>query len=200
MTIPILERYQRLPEGIFNIIFTKVGFPILLSLTGINIFFTKQNPTLESQRNIRFLKWVALFAVLYILLLPIGGYREYRPNIIRRDTFLPITLCIFYACGLTSFYVLKNISQKYKRKYIVLLLLIAINFTAVDLLTLGNNQCERDGFQKISAAKGEVILLDNDCLIMTWIKVDDPEFTKTNSQVLQLWKITERPVLYFQRN
>ena len=166
----------------------------------INIFFTKQNPTLESQRNIRFLKWVALFAVLYILLLPIGGYREYRPNIIRRDTFLPITLCIFYACGLTSFYVLKNISQKYKRKYIVLLLLIAINFTAVDLLTLGNNQCERDGFQKISAAKGEVILLDNDCLIMTWIKVDDPEFTKTNSQVLQLWKITERPVLYFQRN
>ena len=77
--------------------------------------------------------------------------------------------------------------------------MIALNFTLVDVPDFENNNCERDAFEKISKVEEDVIHLENDCLIMTWIKVEDPEFTKTNSQVLQLWNITDRPILYYQK-
>ena len=197
--IPLSERYLRLPEGVLRIFTQKLGFPILIGMITLNIFLIKkQSQTEGSKRLLNFLKWIGIFALVYILLLPLGGYREYRPNIIRRDTFLPITLSIFYVYGMTSFYLFKNIVTKYRKWYIGGLILIAMNFTIVDKPDYDNNTCERDALEKISKSNENIVKLENDCLIMTWVKVKDPAFTETNSQVLQLWNITETPKLYFQ--
>ena len=66
----------------------------------LNIFFIlrkKQNE--NGKKLISRVKWIALFALIYILILPLGGYREYRPNIIRGDTLLILyILTCVYTC------------------------------------------------------------------------------------------------------
>lgn len=200
ITVSVLERYEKLPLGVFNILTQKVGFPLLLLVILVNVLLIRRNIlNTDREKMLTFLKWIVLFSVIYILLLPWGGYREYRPNILRRDTFLPITLCIMYTYGMTSYYLLKTISPLYKKHYVGVLLIIGLIFTSVDIPNFKDNQCEKTALKTIANSKKEVVELENDCLIMTWIKVEEPNFTKTNSQVLQLWNITEKPVLYFQK-
>ena len=179
----------------------KVGFPLLLSMIILNlILINRQQKTEESKRILFFLKWIGVFILIYVLLLPLGGYREYRPNIVRRDTFLPVTLCIFYTYGMTSFFLIKNFISKNKRWYISLLVIIGLIFTSVDIPNFEHNKCERNALEKISKSKNEVVELDNDCFVMTWIKVDKPEFTSTNSKMLQIWNITKEPRLYIHKS
>lgn len=45
---------------------------------------------------INLFKWIGVFSLFYILLLPLGGYRDYRPNVLRHDTILPITLSLIF--------------------------------------------------------------------------------------------------------
>lgn len=198
--ISTIERYERLPIGIFNMLTQKLGFPILIGMIFLNLFLMKKQVESVERKNIYLmLQWLSVFAIIYILLLPLGGYREYRPNIIRRDTFLPITLLLFYTYGITSFYLIRHFLLKYKKWYVLGLVAVSFNFMIVDLPDFDNNMCERNALEKISQTKEEVIQLDNDCLVMTWIKVEEPGFTETNSQVLQLWNITKKPTLYFQK-
>ncbi len=200
-SLSISKRYSVLPIGLFNMFTQKVGFPLLLGMIILNlILINRQEPTTESKRILAFLKWVGIFVLIYVLLLPLGGYREYRPNIIRRDTFLPVTLCIFYAYGITSFFLTKNILSKNKKWYISLLVVIGLIFTSVDLPNFDHNKCERNALEKISISELEVVELDNDCFVMTWIKVDEPEFTSTNSKMLQIWNITKEPKLYIHKS
>lgn len=199
LSISIIERYQKVPMGIFNMLTQKLGFPILIMMILINIYLMrKQSASTERKRIFLFLQYLSVFAIIYILLLPLGGYREYRPNIIRRDTFLPVTLLLFYTYGMTSFYLIRHLLPRYKKWYVLGLVVVSFNFMMVDSPDFENNKCERDALEKISNSSESVIKLDNDCLIMTWIKVKDPEFTETNSQVLQMWNIIEKPTLYYQ--
>ncbi len=198
-SISIIERYQKVPLGIFNMLTQKLGFPILILMILINIYLMrKQSGSTERKKIFIFLQCLSAFAIIYILLLPLGGYREYRPNIIRRDTFLPVTLLFFYAFGMTSFYLIRHLLPKYKKWYVIGLVVVGFNFMIVDIPDFENNKCERDALGKISNSSESIIKLDNDCLIMTWIKVKDPEFTETNSEVLKMWNITEKPILYYQ--
>lgn len=199
-SISIMERYQKVPMGIFNMLTQKLGFPILILIILINLFLMKkQSESVERKKIFIFLQCLSVFAMVYILLLPLGGYREYRPNIIRRDTFLPVTLLLFYTFGMTSFYLIQHLLPKYRKWYVVGLFIVGFNFMIVDLPDFQNNKCERDALEKISNTPKGIIQLENDCLIMTWIKVKDPEFTETNSQVLQMWNIIEKPTLYYQK-
>ena len=199
-SVSIMERYQKVPLGIFNMLTQKLGFPILILVILVNIFLMKkQTESTERKKIFILLQCLSVFAIFYILLLPLGGYREYRPNIIRRDTFLPITLLLFYTYGITSFYLFRHLVSKYKKWYVIGLAVVSFNFMIVDLPDFDNNKCERDALVKISNASENIIQVDNDCLIMTWIKVEDPEFTETNSEVLQMWNIIEKPTLYYQK-
>lgn len=197
--IPILERYARLPEGIFNMLTQKLGFPILILAIGINLYLVKRYGDESSSKKIfQILRWVSFFMLVYILLLPFGGYREYRPNIIRRDTFLPITLCIFYLYGFTSFCLMEQIKVNYKKWYFGFLILIGLNFTLVDIPDFENNSCERSALEQISQSEEDVIFLEQDCLIMSWIKVETPTFSETNGLLLHYWNVTDKPILYYQ--
>jgi len=111
--IPILERYLRLPKGIYYQFTQKLGFPVLFILIMLNVFLIrKYYYTKNGKKVICSLKWIGLFSLFYILLLPLGGYRPYRPNILRYDTIMPLTVCLIYFYGLSSYFLLRNIKTK----------------------------------------------------------------------------------------
>jgi len=131
--IPLSETYKRIPEGIYYIFTQKPGFLILFSLITVNVFIIYRHfRNEEGIKILKIMRWIGVFALIYILLLPMGGYREYRYNIIRYDTFMPVTICLMFIVGKTTLFLFQNLKTKKIWSYSLLVLTVAVLFTNAD--------------------------------------------------------------------
>jgi len=197
-TIPIWERYKRLPIGIGKTMATKIGPMLLVISSVINIaLLRKDQATFSKLKNI--LIWVSIFAVIYLLLLPLGGYRDYRPNIVRRDTFLPVTLCIMYVYGYSSLQVILSL-QKRKIPYYIYIGLISLIFVNADAKVKNENNCEKESLYEIASSKADTVRLTNSCNVMSWGKIPQAEYSNNSAKLLQHWNITEKKKYFYHPN
>ncbi|MFH2142410.1 MAG: hypothetical protein ABIJ97_08315 [Bacteroidota bacterium] len=196
--VSIGELYSRLPEGIYYQFTQKLGFPVLFVVLIINsllIHYKFRNT--EGNKILYIFKWIGIFSLIYILLLPLGGYREYRPNILRYDTIMPITLCLVFVFGLSSLFLIKNLLIKSKMWYIPFIALILFVYTNSDKGNFSNNDCERKALQEISMSRDNVIILNSDCTVLSWKKITKPEDSDINAQLLNIWGVTKEKKLYY---
>ncbi len=199
-SIPIIRRYMNLPLGLYYLFSQKIAFPIFFLFMAVNIFLIKKYfYQIEGEKIINALKWFGIFALAYILLLPLGGYRPYRPYIIRFDTFLPITIGLLYFYGASTLYLLKRI-KKQKYIYIFSAITMFLIFTNADLEKLNANQCEKHSLELIANSKDKIVKLNTKCNILSWTIITNPEETKLNSKLLKMWNITDDEKLYYTDN
>ena len=199
--IPLIELYSRIPEGLYHQFTSKLGFPVLFLILIFNaIFISRNHNTNEGQKILKLYKWVGLFAIFYILLLPLGGYREYRSNVLRYDTIMPITLSLVFLFGHSTLFLIKHISFNQKKWYLPIIVIIAFIFTNSDESKFDKNDCERLALQQISEAKEKVVKLDHECSVFSWEITKTPEKSKLNSRVIKHLKITnEEKLFYFDK-
>jgi len=198
--IPLPELYARLPEGIYYQFTQKLGFPLLFMILAINInLISRNHNTLEGRKILSIFKWIGLFAAVYILLLPLGGYRIYRPNVLRYDTIIPITLSLFIMFGISTLYLFKNLNSKHKTWYIPLIVSTLLIFTISDKAEFDNNKCERTALKEISESNDKIVELKTDCSVMSWTKILKPEDSELNAQLLTTWRITNDKKLYYNK-
>lgn len=192
-----LTRYSRIPMGLYYIFTQKPGMWMLLLMLLLNVFFIlKLEQNSSSKKIFSVLKWLGLFTLIYILLLPLGGYRGYRPNIIRVDTFLPVILIMVYIFGVTTHYLLLSPAWNYLKAYRVLIIVFLSIFMWADQ-PLHETACERDALQKLSQSSEKIVALDNDCRVMTWMKVYDYHQSELTSEMLYKWGITKEKKLFY---
>jgi hypothetical protein len=197
--ISIWERYAKIPEGLFFIIFGKLGFPILLLVILINNYLIKKNFYFDKGKKILVvLRFIGLFSFLYVLLLPLGGYRPYRENIIRYDTFLPITLALIFYFGLTSFYLIQQTNGKLKKIYIGFLFTVLLIFTNADRIDTSKHDCEKNALVELSISKDQIVFFDYDCKIMSWHEILDYKKSDRNTDLLLHWNIINTKKYYYQ--
>ncbi|PIQ16836.1 MAG: hypothetical protein COW67_00945, partial [Flavobacteriales bacterium CG18_big_fil_WC_8_21_14_2_50_32_9] len=185
-TIPIIERYVRLPMGIYYQFTQKLGFPLLFILISVNFFIIKKYfYTKEGKIIITTLKWIGVFFLIYTLLLPLGGYKAYRANILRFDTIMPITICLFYFYGLSSFFLLKNM-KNYRILYFTFIITFSLFFANADISKLNENDCERQALISIANSDKSIVELDNNCKVMSWEVITDYKQSELNATLLYL--------------
>ena len=195
----LTELYSKLPIGIYLQFTQKLGFPILFLILFINVLIIRKHYNNESGRKIlSTFKWIGIFALVYILLLPVGGYRDYRPNVVRYDTILPITLCLIFMFGASTLHIFRNISKN-KPYYFFLIALVLLIYTTADKPEVQNNKCEKAALAQISRSIGDTIILNNDCSVLTWNKNIKPEDSELNSDLLLLWGITKTRKIYYTK-
>ena len=198
--IPLWEMYKRIPEGLYYLLTQKPGYPLLIIILAINsiiIYRHYNNP--EGNKMLNTFKWVGIFALLYIILLPLGGYREYRHNIIRYDTIMPVTLSLFFVFGKTSLFLINNISPKRKKWYLLLMLVIIFVYTNADKPEFNKNYCEKSAIEKISQSSEKIVAIESACNILSWDIITDPKESELNGQLLANWRITNDKKLYYQK-
>lgn len=195
--ISLAERFALLPEGLNSQIFHSLGFPLILLFTGLNIFLIKKNQFEGSEKILRILKWIGIFALLYILLLPFGGYRPYRARIIRYDTFMPITISVIYFFGASTWFLVNHFRSKRKRNYIAGLIAVLLILTMADLEGLNKNLCERMALKKMADSTEKVVALPKDCFVLDWENNYTPEETEKEAKLIHYWNITSEKKLYF---
>lgn len=197
---PLSELYSRLPEGIYYSFTQKLGFPVLFLILIINttIILFKFKTT-EGKKILTLFKWFGLFAVLYILLLPLGGYRNYRPNVLRYDTIIPITLGLMFFFGKTSIFIINNFSNRNRYWYIPLLILVTFVFTNSDEPEFNKNECERAAINQIIKSSDSVIKVTHECTVLSWDNIVNPQDSWLNMKLLKLWGIVkDENKLYYQ--
>lgn len=198
-SVPIIDRYARLPLGIYYIVTQKIGLPLLLVSIFINILLIKKYyKTAKGNKIINFLKWIGVFSLLYILLLPLGGYRPYREYIIRYDTILPIILGLFYMFGVTTLYLINEIPEKIKSIYLSSIVVILVIFTLGNTPKIMDYKCERNAIETLARSQEKIVELPGDYPIMEWEIITEPSQSELNSTLFQYWNITDKKKLYFQ--
>lgn len=199
--ISVTERYAKLPEGLYNLITKKIAFPLLLLMIAINAtIISKRYKSAEGQKNLNLIKWFCVFTICYILLLPLGGFRNYRENIIRYDTIMPVTLGLIFVFGITSFYLIKNISRKFKKIYILSIIIVLSIFTNADRINFQPYECEREALGTLARATENIVVLDCNCPVMDWRIITDYKLSDLNAELFNYWNITRGKKLYYYSN
>ncbi len=195
---PILSLFSKIPDGLYYLFTQKIGFPLLVCIVIINLLLIKFIiKDIKSKQILTIAKWVGLFSFIYILLLPFGGYRLYRPNILRFDTIMPITLALIYLFGYSSIFILHNIKSKYRWCYILELIFIAIIYTNADKGEFDNNKLERETMQNLALTNDSIYSIENGSTLLSWDKIKKPEDSKEGAIYLMRMNITKKTILYY---
>ena len=196
-SLAISERYRLLPAGLWHHLQAKLAYPLLLiALIGnaVILRFSKKQYSWGWLRPA--LPYFVAGVTLYVLLLPLGGYRDYRPDIVRRDTLLPVLLVLLLWLGWTTVGVAKLLQAKRRQAYLGALVLLGLIFTLADGPNADLNTCERQGLEQLAQAKESPLLLSVGCPVMAWHPYDDPGHSKWNAYFLRQLNITDQAVLY----
>ncbi|MEZ5006917.1 MAG: hypothetical protein R2753_02065 [Chitinophagales bacterium] len=201
--IALSERYIKLAKGLPKFLTYKITFVLIALVLSINLIFIKRlNPNFLSEKKFKAIVIALLLCIAYLILLPLGGYRPYRPWIVRYDTFLPITIVLILLLSISSYYLLKSKSfpKKIKFYYATFLITILMVFQFNDSLTskYGNNKCQKAALYKIAASDENVIELSSDCTILSWSIMGDPLYSKDIGKMLHYWGISRKEITFYQ--
>ncbi len=200
--LPLAKRYQLVPYGVFYQLTSKLGLPLLVLGCLANAWLIRRwlPPTPAARRIGQVLRWLGWFALVYVALLPLGGYRDYRPLILRHDSILPITLGLMVFYALSATHLLRALPRPGLRWYQAALVAMALIFTYADrqLARYNDNACERRMLALLAQpGGGPVVRLPEACPILSWAPITDPRQSITNAELLQYWHITSRYKLYY---
>ncbi len=197
-SISLGERYLRIPAGIYNLIVQKPAYPILFIYLIINTIIIKTRYfNNEGKKIVRIFSWIGIFSFVYMILLPLGGYRGYRANILRYDTIMPVTLALIFAFGSTSLFLINQLKGRPKNLYLIFLFLFLAAFSNADRLDTTGYKCERAALEELAHSDEKIVKLSGNCPIMDWEPKYNPNETRLICNLLYHWNITTEPKLYY---
>lgn len=193
---PLGALYQKIAAGIYPIFLSTPAFLVLFSFIGLNLLLIgRKSSNLYSFRFVELFMWLLLFCVTYIVLLPFGGYRDYRPFVIRNDTLLPVTMMFIYYFGASTFYLVRELA-KGKILYLLLVGGFIFFYTKMDNENFDKNECEKKALYKMAQSTEFAVNLNDNCAPLGWFLSRDLEESKLNAKLLKHWNITTKEVLY----
>lgn len=199
--MPLSVLYSRLPQGIYYSFTQKLGFPILFLILTINTLIIHYKfRTIEGKKILNTFKWIGFFALIYILLLPLGGYREYRPYVLRYDTIIPITLSLMFIFAKTTMFILSKFSNRNKYWYIPLVILVIFVFTNSDEPKFDKNSCERNAILQIASSTEPIVKIDDNCTVLSWAIIENPQESELKTKLLKIWRIIDDDKLFYQKS
>ncbi len=198
-SISVSERYSRLWTGFYDQYAVQPGPALLLGIILINSLIIKKYFDESGKKILSMLKWFLILAIIYILLLPLGGYRPYRPNIIRNDTILPVTFGLILLFGITTYHIHKRITFKRKKIYWIMIIFVTAIFIHADTDYRKYNACERRSLEKISLSMDKIVLIEEDCPVLSWGKITDYKDSEVKGVMLHRWNVTKESKLFYQK-
>ncbi|OWP62983.1 hypothetical protein CDA63_11405 [Hymenobacter amundsenii] len=193
ITIPLAERYRRLPTGLNETFFRRPALAIVLGAVLLNTLLIGRvlPATAEGRRLRRLLGWLGLFAAAYMLLLPLGGYREYRPFIIRRDSIMPVLLGLMALYAATTYYVAAHLAGRARGWYLGWVGALCLFYTVSDnIWRYPTNACQRQALETLAQARTPTVQLPESCPVLAWQPITNYAESEVQAHLLDYWGIT----------
>lgn len=179
-----LSRYTLLGKGLWYI-FTH-HFAWILIISGA----IAQEYCFRRQKLPIYQQWVYLIVFLcliYIVLIPFGGYRPYRPYYIRYDTLMPVTIAMIWLLVYRHIIIQKFNTNKWYSIYAALFITTFLIFQLVGKENM-TNALESKTLISIAQTTSPDIQISRDSELLSWDKVD-PSRAEDYTKTLQLLNI-----------
>lgn len=203
LTLPmtLAERYELLWAGVADIFCGNPGQRLLglALLISAGLLRWRLPATPERQRLLRSLGWLSIFAVVYVVLTPLGGYRPYRPHILRYDVMIPVTLPMMALYAAMASHLLLQLTGWWRHAYLAAAVGLAGVFWYVDMddSFRGRYLCEHHNLKRLANATEPLVKLPPDCAIMAWT-INDSYSAPSNAELLYYWGVTKTFRRYYQ--
>jgi hypothetical protein len=202
MTVSVGERYKLLPHGALAILTYRLGLPLLIVGCLVNLWLVRRflPRTAENGRLSSILGWIGLFALVYSLLLPLGGYRPYRAYILHHDCIVPITVALVAFYALSAVRLLAQLRGGRQRWYIGVLAIIAVVYMNADrrLYIYGAKVRDYQALQLLARPDAPaVVQLPHRVNVLTWDPVTEPVGAITSAEMLRYWHVTDDLKLFY---
>lgn len=197
--LSLTDRYLRIPEGIYNLFASKLGMPLLVIAVIANYYIIKKLFRDDLSKKILMLyRYIIAFTIIYIVLLPLGGFRTYRPYIIRFDTIAPVTIALICVFCITALFLINNLKGGFKKYYIGFIIIFSIIYTIADEPHFDENTCEKRALFTIANSNDSIVKLSTACTVMSWGIINDYKVNELNSELLKYWNVTKDKKLFYQ--
>jgi hypothetical protein len=169
----LAERYALLWQGFYDIYVWNRFHPSPLGIlfiwilvnTGLIARFLSKG---KRQHYLWAFALIVVFFIAYTSLIPLGGYRPYRPMVIRYDVVIPTTLGILFLFFYSSYLLLQQFKKSVRLVYALPLLGLMVFFTIIDHSpSPPNNECEYRALQVFAQAEEKIVQLPY-CTVLSW--------------------------------
>jgi hypothetical protein len=198
-SLPLRETLIQAAKGI------KFHFVEPWPIWGVGIFLGIHIYRLNRLPNPRLKLWRKLFIMIligiaiYMLMIPFGGYRSYRPLLYRYDLLIPVTLSWVFLLLWTGRLVIQEwTSGRNKTIYLISATLFLVILHLHDLKIKDGNACEKGHLNTLQSSEEDVIVLPADCPILGWEPDDNLYYTEKKVELLRRWNILDRHLVYTQ--
>ncbi|MBL0104834.1 MAG: hypothetical protein IPP51_14375 [Bacteroidetes bacterium] len=110
-----------------------------------------------------------------------------------------ITILLIVMYAKSTIYILSNSKNRFKVKYVIVVCLLSLAATLKDKPQFDFNECEISALNEIRNSPDSVVLLSQDCTVLSWNKQVWADDSKLNADLLKFWNITDREKLYYQK-
>ncbi|WP_306642507.1 hypothetical protein [Sanyastnella coralliicola] len=197
--IPVSERYYRWLFGVQNQLLSKTTFHVLLGGILLSSLTLRLFTSLAWKGFSRLCLFLGLFSILYIVLLPLGGFRVWRPEILRNDVLSPVTIALIICLARGCWLILTEVKAIRVRTISTALIFPAILYLGFnDKLVTTFYDCQQEALQQIANSKGQTVIISGDCTLAHWWLVKDPEESRNAMQMLELWEIAGEAEVFVQ--
>jgi hypothetical protein len=222
-SVSIATRYTLLRHGLFQVLVRPSSpWPLLVAALAFLYRFVSRSARQRVRLRLRKHLIVGVgFSAAWLTLLPLGGYRNYRPFILSSVTLLPVTLIAVYLFVLLLRLALREALSDIKRRSgaafdrtgvaeqtaagsrsssLGTVLAFGCSAIVLVLFTVGkltpapqNNACQRSTFEQLRDETSVVVQIPRTCPILTETvgTLDDPDYRQAITALLRRWRIIE---------
>lgn len=198
--LSLQQRFSALPKGIQETFFdfSKGGawLTFLVLFNGVSLLiFDKE----WRYKTGFFLGVLLLFIVIYCFLVPFGGCRSYRPNMLRSDVSLPMIsfMLVFIIYSTLRIFILSKSWLGFV--YFIGYVSISAVFFDKDILPEYTNKQEKEAllFIQNESKKGNTqIVVPIQCPIIAWGKIEIFQHSRLNANFLLKMNVVNRNIRY----
>ncbi|MEM6699507.1 MAG: hypothetical protein AAF599_13985 [Bacteroidota bacterium] len=205
-SLSLAERYARLPVGFYKLFTRKLALPLLILLLIVNFSIVRRKVNHYWQTKAGKIALCCLIFILsYLLLLPLGGYRIYRPYVLRYDTMIPVTLVVLFLSAQTFHLILQHLKQlpnsnqfHPRNLYLAFTAAVLFIFTIADSPKWDKNECEKAALYQIRHTDKsiKIVELKEPCPVLEWKTFGKAEESRYIVEMLKHWKVIDQDLRF----
>jgi hypothetical protein len=195
--LPLMELLPFLQKGLLKYFFQSEFFYLGSSILLLLWFFLKQDEDRSIRNWRKLIIWGALMILLYLILVPMGGYRSYRPLIYRNDLLIPFTLFVYFMVVKGIQLALQQMNTSHRRLGTVIAVGLGVVLFTVDLrVRRDGHACERRQLISLQQSSAPKVILSSDCPVMGWEMDQSTYYSDFKVDLLQHWGVLHREVQF----
>lgn len=198
--LPIKDVFPLLQKGIVKYFIQSAFFYLGVCLLLWLWYYLRQDRSHPARNWRKLLIWGSFLILMYLILVPLGGFRSYRPLIYRNDLLIPFTLFVYFMVVKGFSLAFQQMNHSDRKIGVALSVALAALLFSIDLrVRQDGHSCERQQLHTLQRSTASKVILSSDCPVMGWEIDQSTYYSDFKVDLLQQWNVLEKDLQFIQK-